>query len=707
MHCRSVFLPLAGLAGAIAMSAAPSQAAESRFWLASQHNFGAKQGFYLAFENRAPDGSRSPLTSLRLILGVADGKQWRFMSTPSEWSLRHKYTVHAHIGKDVAELWLDGKLIERTPGGFQPFRGQLDIGMVPGWAAGPADYLIRQQALRARQGAAKPVNLMPHAAKEPSPILQLFAPSPGQHGALALRSGVDVDIEAEFVITPYPSLRALSPVLDRFGQCRYASWPGKVRTAADLQSATRYETQKLKAWSPSRNFDRYGGWLRAGWRSKATGFYRVERHNGAWWLITPTGMPCFYTGVCSAPSVAWEKTPTTGRELLFQRLPRRSGAETAAWGRDVWSDGKGTDYFAPHTLNLIDRYGPSWSATSMRLATKRIRAFGFCGGGKWDHVNGLPYTPVLSKWDVPNIARHPDVFDPAIVARFREGLRKQIEPHKKDPTIIGWSLGNEYDEIVNSDEIRDILAKGADVPAKRALVDRALQLPAYHGDAAALAAAWSVAPATRDALYAATPKAPAADVSALRRFYAEAYYGCIYRMVKEIDPNHLYLGFWIVPGWWESEEDWTISAPYCDVVGYDRYADEFADRKLSALIAKAGKPILCGEFAFPPFYNGQRGFGKYGVSSTDEADAARRYDAYVSAAARHPYCVGVIWFQYRDQPLTGRGPGVGGDLVYGEHYAFGLVDVTDRPKWTMIEGMRRTNLRAPSVRAHAGASPVH
>jgi len=57
-----------------------------------------------------------------------------------------------------------------------------------------------------------------------------------------------------------------------------------------------------------------------------------------------------------------------------------------------------------------------------------------------------------------------------------------------------------------------------------------------------------------------------------------------------------------------------------------------------------------------------------------------------------------MWFQYRDQPLTGRGPGSGPNLVYGEHYAFGIVDGTDRPKWDLVERMRAANLAAANAR---------
>ena len=60
-----------------------------------------------------------------------------------------------------------------------------------------------------------------------------------------------------------------------------------------------------------------------------------------------------------------------------------------------------------------------------------------------------------------------------------------------------------------------------------------------------------------------------------------------------------------------------------------------------------------------------------------------------------------MWFQYRDQHITGRGPGTGGQLVIGEHYAFGLVDVADRPKWPMVERMRDTNSKVIQWRMQA------
>ena len=56
----------------------------------------------------------------------------------------------------------------------------------------------------------------------------------------------------------------------------------------------------------------------------------------------------------------------------------------------------------------------------------------------------------------------------------------------------------------------------------------------------------------------------------------------------------------------------------------------------------------------------------------------------MQSATRNPWCVGVAWFEYRDEPVSGRGFSgeLDSGLVQGEDYAFGMVDVADRPSTT-------------------------
>ena len=117
---------------------------------------------------------------------------------------------------------------------------------------------------------------------------------------------------------------------------------------------------------------------------------------------------------------------------------------------------------------------------------------------------------------------------------------------------------------------------------------------------------------------------------------------------------------------------------------------------------EAGKPTLCGEYSFPQWHDGHRGLGRYHVTARDEADAGEHYKRWVDAAARNPYCVGLMWFQYRDQSLTGRGPGQGLRLVFGENHSFGAITETDLPKTELVKRMREANLAAAATRLEAG-----
>ena len=675
--------------------AGPGGASMNRFWLASQHDWGAKRGFYLDFENDSQGEARCRLEGLRMFLGVADGQEWRFVPTGRRrWQLDREYRVRAVIAPGQCELYLDGRLVGRSPGSFAPHPGKLAVGETPYWANGPADYLVLESSARLQSGERRLELPLP---ARPLP-LHLFEPNAHRQVAWQPDPRQPLVIEATFRLVRTPDLRALAPLVDRYGQCAYADWPGKVKSDQDLALQAREEEARLAAWGRPEGYDRFGGYRPAGFGQQASGYYRVMKRDGFWWLVSPEGNPCFYLGICTAPALTWDQTPVSGREFLFAWLP---GSEAPGWGENPWGPDPGIRYLAPHTANMVRKYGPDWQARSMELTARRLKAWGFSGIGKWGGMADTPYLPVLSRAGVPNLVKHPDVFDPAVQARFREVLGKQVLPQRENPWVVGWTVGSEVDEIIYRGEVAQVL-QGPDCPGKRALVDHVCQ-QRYGGDLAALARAWGAAGST--ALYGAKLEAPPADLELARRHYADRYYELAYRTVKELDPNHLYLGNYMIPGAWENEEDWLATARHCDVFGYDLYSDQFADPWFAALIAKAGKPVICGEFAYPAWYGGRRGFGRYPIWAEDDAASGDAYRRWLQAATANPYCVGASWFQYRDQPLTGRGPGHGQDLVYGEHFAFGFVDLTDRPKWDFVTRVRAANLQAAKWRLEASKKP--
>ncbi len=667
-----------------------------RHWLAAQHDFGANRGFYLNFENTSDEGRPCTLGTLRLILGAADGQRWRFVVAQPSWQIGKEYSARGVIGAEGAELFLDGASIGREAGGFVPDAGPVTLNSVPAWANGRAEYVVRQLDARLTV-AGKPVATRAFGVPSPDKVaLSLFTPASGTSLPLAIPRGASLVIEARFRIEARPDLRTLAPFIDRYGQGIHSAWSGKIRSDADLKAAAREEKARLASVPAAQGFDKFGGSKTLGWREKATGFFRVTQRGGKWWLLTPDGNPCFYVGVCGVPMLKWEMTPVSEREFLYQWLPPKTGTFAEAWAKNQWGGTDGTEYVAFHTANMIRKYGAGWQAAAKDVSARRLRAFAFSGGGKWDALAGFPCLPVLWPEGVPSLVRHPDVFDAGVVQEMRQSFARTIGARKTDPMVVGWSVGNEYDEIVNKAEVAAILAKPAATPARKAMLAHVAR-STYSGDLDRMARAWGVASAAD--LDSASVKPPDADVEAMRRFYEDAYYACLYKTLKQVDPNHLYLGNWIVPGWWENEEDWRIHARHCDVIGYDRYAPTFADAQLDRLTRETQKPILCGEFSFPPTYGGARGFGAYGTTATDDANAGDLYAKWIADAARNPYCVGGTWFMYRDQPLTGRGPGRGEELIYGEHYAFGIVDVADRPKWDLLTRMRKANLGAARLRA--------
>jgi hypothetical protein len=263
-------------------------------------------------------------------------------------------------------------------------------------------------------------------------------------------------------------------------------------------------------------------------------------------------------------------------------------------------------------------------------------------------------------------------------------------------------VGNEDQEIIRRDEIRKILELPHAPPAKLAIVEHLLRTR-YDGNLSRLAQTWGVSAGSLETLIRASiTKASEEELEAMRRFYADRYYAWIYQTVKEIDHDHLYFGFWIYPYGWENDEDWNLIAKHCDVLGYDYYSLTFSPPHLARLFDRIDKPILCGEFAFATYHKGLRGWGAFmGSSADDDREAGELYVQWITDAAQHPLCVGAMWFQYRDQPITGRGPGRGKRLFFGEHVAHGIIEFTDRPKWDLVKRMREVNLKAAAIRLQA------
>ena len=448
--------------------------------------------------------------------------QWQFIVANPTWTLDHDYTAMAVITPAYFELYLDGQLLGHIASGFAGLPNQqLLANSVPSWAAGAGNYLVTQSSLGAASSGGATVSETFTTVARPVPLMLLAPGSISRTVPFQYAAGESLTITAVFRVTAISAdPKSYAPYVDTYGQSIYSSFPGKIQTDADLQSAASEEQTKLAGWGVPSGYDAWGGVLNAGWQDSATGFFHVVQHNSVWWLISPAGNPCFYIGLDTGPLTTGNNTPTTGREWEFAALPPNPAPYSSAWGYGDWGNA-GITSVSFDTWNMIRKYGSdAWQTTATNLAVERMKAWGFSGFGKWaSDAGSLPILPVLEGYNVPLLTRHADIFDPNVQALFQASLKQQMQARVNDPLILGWSYGNEYDEIVTPDEVTSILGMGSTVPAKRALVDQALSA-IYGNNVAAMAAAWGVTAAGAADLYSASPAPPAADIETLREYYA-------------------------------------------------------------------------------------------------------------------------------------------------------------------------------------------
>jgi hypothetical protein len=104
-----------------------------------------------------------------------------------------------------------------------------------------------------------------------------------------------------------------------------------------------------------------------------------------------------------------------------------------------------------------------------------------------------------------------------------------------------------------------------------------------------------------------------------------------------------------------------------------------------------GKPVIVGEFTYTALDRGTFATGLNLVR--DQRARGERYAAFVKDVLSDPSFVGVYWFQYMDQPVTGRS----GD---GEARNVGFVSITDTPHPELVNAARSTNAKMYTI--HAG-----
>ncbi len=443
------------------------------------------------------------------------------------------------------------------------------------------------------------------------------------------------------------------PVVDEFGQWIPGDWPGKARSLEQLRK--EWEAEEAALGQEDLGYCPYGGYRNT--KAKATGFFRVEQVDGRWWFVDPDGHLFFSLGVDVI--TPYSATRVEGRESFFAALPppdlrpsMRAGARAPMAA-------------SFYTWNLLRRFGSEWRQKWVELTLRRMDAWGFNTIANWsDPALGAarrkPYVITLRGWGIEAAPLGmPDVYSPEWAVRVEKAAAEQCAPRKDDPWVLGYFVANEPPWPGRESLLVEMILEGPPTATQRELKKFLAE-----GD---------------------SPERRREFV--LRAF--ERMLEVINSAIRKHDPNHLNLG---IRFGGRPPEEIMRAARVFDVYSHNVY-DYVPDAALLDRVCKlTGRPIIIGEFHF-----GTPGRGMAaGLRQTrDQTERGVAYRYYVENAAAHPAMVGTHWFQWVDQPATGR--------FDGENYNIGLVDVTDRPYRELIEAAQATHRRLYAV--HSGKEP--
>lgn len=538
---------------------------------------------------------------------------------------------------------------------------------------------------------------------------------------------------------------AYTGIVDRYGQFSRSQWPEKITSDEQLKTYAQQEQLQLQGWlkpDQPRQLDPFGGVLAAS-GFEATGFFHTQKRNGRWFLVTPQGHAFYSLGV-NAVNADNEQTYTGGREWMFAALPTPGETDSAFYGEGDSRTGTGASravgynqgrWFDFYRANLRRTFGQACSGAAppgqvdcaafdlqrwQRHTLDRLEGWQFNTLGNWSdpglaNAQRMPYTlPLSIVGDYASIStgmdwwgKMPDPFDPRFAMATERAVAIAARDHRDDPWLVGYFADNElaWAGPGPGPENRYALALGTlrlttDVPAKRAFLK---QLRDKYRNQAGLSQAWGIDLAAWELMEdpgfqgpLPTPEHPQieADYQHFQRVFADTYFKTVADALAWHAPNHMLLGGRFAVSTPEAVQ---ACAQLCDVLSFNFYTPTPQDGYDFAQLAALDKPVLVSEFHFGSRDRGPLWAGPMEVAR--EEDRAPAYERFLKAAQAEPSIVGVHWFQYLDQPVTGR-------LLDGENGHFGLLAISDVPWQGFVTKVRASNLAALVRLAALAAEPA-
>jgi len=396
------------------------------------------------------------------------------------------------------------------------------------------------------------------------------------------------------------------------------------------------------------------------------------------------------------------------RHNMFEWLPSYDGplAEHYSYRR---STHKGPvpygETFSFYRANLERRYGETSTESYVKkwhqVTAERMHDWGFTSFGNWVdpafyQSEQVPY--FANGWIIGDFktlsgkTNHwglmPDPYDPVFAERAKITIDAIAKNIQGSPWCAGIFIDNEksWGEREGPVDARygvilDALSKSTEEsPAKKAY---AKHLKAKYVSIEKLNTAWQSNIKnwhTFDAgvEFSSFSAIQIADLSKMLEMLGEQYFTVVHNTLAKVLPHHLYMGARMA-NWGMPDEIIKASLKYSDVLSFNIY-EEGMQEHFWKFLEEVDLPVVIGEFHIGTATDSGM-FNPGIVHAANQTDRAKMYKTYMQSVLTKPYMVGAHWFQYIDEPISGR-------AFDGENANIGFVTVTDIPYPEMIKAVK-------------------
>lgn len=434
------------------------------------------------------------------------------------------------------------------------------------------------------------------------------------------------------------------PLVDEFGQWNLGDFEGKINSLDQLEKEWAAEEKDL-AQTTEYTYSKYGGYLNS--KVEGTGYFRTEKINDRWWFVDPDGYLFLSLGVNCVGA---------GRGGTVNYLDKREGFCKELPPSEIAYDSDRSNRASFGKWNLYRRFGEDYPSKSKDMIISRMEHWGINTIANWSEkevirLNRKAFMLQLSGVGIQDgIMGLPDVYTDGFEQNIDAVCKEYVAPYKDNPWLIGYFTGNEPPWLGKESRLCDlILAEPDDRPIKIALKEYLVQ---------------SDSPVKRTEFIYNT---------------FSIFLHTVNNAIKKHDPNHLSLG--IRFSHIHDDAILEICKEVFDVFSFNSYRVFPRNEMMDRILNQTDMPMIIGEYHFGTV---DRGMAQALIQVENQKERGIAYRNYTERAFAHPGLIGVAYFQWADQDLTGR-------RYDGENYNCGLVDVTDRPYPYMVEHIKETS----------------